>query len=121
MFRARMTLFYMGAVCLLVGILEPFTNRPVDPYSPLGLIQVLLLAVLGYVWCRADAAERGIVPPKGAAIMIAVFAIVGIPAYFARSRPWRAAVWASFKALGFLVLIQLLYIFGRGVGHVLHT
>jgi hypothetical protein len=44
-------------------------------------------AVLLFAWCKADATHRGIEPPNGAALLVGLFALIGIPYYYFRILP----------------------------------
>jgi hypothetical protein len=43
--------------------------------------------VLLFAWCKADATHRGIEPPNGAALLVGLFALIGIPYYYFRILP----------------------------------
>jgi hypothetical protein len=45
-------------------------------------VTIFPFAGLLLAWCKADAAHRGISPPDGAPLLVAIFALVGIPYYF---------------------------------------
>jgi predicted phage tail protein len=65
-------------------------------------------AVLLFAWCKADATHRGIEPPNGAALLVGLFALIGIPYYYFRILPpLRAAAHAA-TALALLVSSMVL-------------
>src|SRR5580698_6972960 len=45
-------------------------------------VTIFPLAGLLLAWCKADAAHRGINPPDGAPLLVAIFALVRIPYYY---------------------------------------
>ena len=60
------------------------------------VVSLFLFAVLLFSWCKADAAHRHIVPPPAAALLVGIFALVGIPYYFFRAFPaGRAAIYSA--------------------------
>jgi len=105
----------LGASFLLVGLAEPLTSRPGDLHSPLSLLHMAAIAVLLYLWCRADARARGYVPRNGVAILVAVLPPLGVPIYLFQSRPWRKAALSLLVAVGLLIGFTMLGAVGNEV------
>ena len=58
--------------------------------------------------CTADAAHRGIEPPTGAPLLVALFALVGIPYYYFRILPpLRATAHAAAALVVLVFLLEL--------------
>ena len=77
--------------------------------NDIGLLHGIILAVLMFSWCKADAAARNLTAPKGAALAVGLIAPLGLPYYLFRTRHWKAAAIAILKAIGFLVVCILLW------------
>ena len=90
----------------LFGVLE----TAVDP--DIAVIHMFLLAVLGFAWCKADVRARQIREPRGSALLVGAVGIIGVPMYFFRSRPARAAWFAMLCFVGFAAICVFAYIGG---------
>ncbi len=99
----------MGGMFAVAGVLEPHVAHPGTTLSPVGTAHTLVMAVLLFAWCRADAAARGIRPPPAAPLLVALMAIVGVPYYFFKVLPAARALVAIGKALLFLLLLLVVY------------
>lgn len=88
---------------LVAGVLEESAQTLNSPEGFVTLLHLIALAFLGFVWCKAHVASRGIREPTGSAFWVAAIAIIGVPLYFFRSMPWRQAAWSTLKAFGFLI------------------
>jgi hypothetical protein len=85
-----------------MGVLDALVPEArAQPFGEFDVGKGILVAALLFAWCKADAAERGISPPKGAPVLVALFPPVGVPYYFLRTRPWRAAAVSILKAFLF--------------------
>ncbi len=73
------------------------------PTAPAALAFVFVGLV--FFWCRFDAADRGVSLPRWNRVLIVALALVGVPIYFFRTKPWPGAVWATAKALSVLVAL----------------
>lgn len=104
---------------LVAGLVEPLD--PHAPYSAAGLVHTVIIAILLYSWCKADAAARQAEPPGVAALLVAFVPPLGIPYYLLRSRPWRKAFLAIAAAAGLLVLQLVLFEVGYAVSAYLRT
>lgn len=76
------------------------------------LLSIPTMAAI-YLWCRAEAAERGAVTPGRGPLWAAVFPPLMLPIYFLRTRRFSGAIKATAKALG--IYLCLLAIFLAGV------
>lgn len=65
-------------------------------------------AVLLFTWCKADASHRGMAPPPGAALLVGIFAVIGIPYYFFHILPPVRAAICSVYALAILAFSMVL-------------
>lgn len=117
--RHRLLLVLLGASFLLVGVIEPFTSRPGDLHSPLSLLHIAAIAVLLYLWCKADAKARNVIPRNGAAILVAIFPPLGIPVYLFQTRPWSKALLGVLGSIGLLVVFVALGIVGGVIADLL--
>jgi hypothetical protein len=98
----------MGGTSAVVGVLEPHVSHGGTPVSPLVTVYTLVMAILLFSWCKADASARGIAVPAAAPILVGLIAIVGVPYYYFRVLPFGRALNAIGKsALFFLLLIIL--------------
>src|SRR5271168_5484383 len=93
---------------LFAGAGAVFPHLP-DASAERGLSFLLsiICAPLLFVWCKAHAAARGIEAPSPAPLLVGLLAPVGVPYYFYRSMPWRAASVATFKALCYFVFLVI--------------
>ncbi|WP_299696306.1 hypothetical protein [Hydrocarboniphaga sp.] len=110
--RSTVVLIVVALTYILGGLVEPFVPNPGQPFNEATLVQNLLSAILGFTWCKLHTSERGIEAPAGSALFVGLFAPLGVPLYFFRSMPWKKAATSTLKAVGFLVLILVLF----GVG-----
>lgn len=69
--------------------------------------------ILLRLWVGADAAERGIPIPTGAAIFVPLLPIIGLPYYLLRSRAPRVALWQVPLAVAFMVALNYVYWVGQ--------
>jgi hypothetical protein len=88
------------------GVLAPF----VLPHEERGIAIAhgLLIGVGCYLWCKAEAQERGTMTPGRSALWAGVFPILGVPIYFFRTRPLGQATLATAKAFGLFFVFFLL-------------
>src|SRR5215469_10114012 len=85
-----------AVLSVAAGIFTAYTQHErVDP-SVVTFATIFPFAALLFAWCKADAADRGIEPPTGAPLLVALFALIGIPYYYFRILPpLRAAAHAA--------------------------
>jgi hypothetical protein len=112
--RAALPLVAIAVLFTAMGALLPHLS---DASEGRGLNFILSVAcsVLLFVWCKADAAARGIDPPSPSALLVGLLAPVGVPYYFFRSMAWPAACWATVKAICYAVSI---FVLAAGAAHV---
>lgn len=113
--RHRLLLVLLGATFFAAGLIEPFTSRPGDLHSPLSFLHMAAIAVLLYMWCRADAAARNASPRNGSALLAAIFPPLGVPFYLFQSRPWRKALLGVGLAIALLMLFLVLGVVGSAI------
>jgi len=119
--RHRLLLILLGISFLVVGLIEPFTSRPGDLHSPVSLLHIAAIAVLIYMWCKADAAARNTTPRRGAALFAALFPPLGIPFYLFQSRPWKRALLGVGVAIVLLMLFAVLGVVGSAISEQLRS
>jgi apolipoprotein N-acyltransferase len=98
----------MGGTSAVVGVLQPHVSQGGAPLSPLVTGYTLVMAILLFSWCRADASARGIAVPSAAPILVALLAIVGVPYYYFRVLPFGRALSAIGKSVLFFLLLIVL-------------
>ena len=103
--RPRLFLLLLALSFLVAGFADAFVSTPQSPNSIVAFVHTFFIAVLVYLWCKADAASRREPPPAGAPLFAALLPPVGVPTYFFRSRPLRPALVASGTALVYVVLL----------------
>jgi hypothetical protein len=65
------------------------------------------------LWVGADAVERGIPIPTGAAIFVPLIPIVGVPYYLLRSRSFLVGLLQACIAIVYLIVLGYLYWAGQ--------
>jgi hypothetical protein len=96
----------IAASFVVSGVLEAFA--PQQHLRAIALVHGVIIGVLCYLWCKADAAAQGRVPPGRSALVAGVFPLVGIPVYLFRTRPARRAAVTTLKAVGLLFVLAVL-------------
>lgn len=99
-------LFALAVSFVLSGIVEAFV--PERQLTGVALWHGLIIGVICYLWCKADAAARGAVPPGRSALLAGIFPLIGVPVYFFRTRSRRAALADTGKSLLFFVAVAVL-------------
>src|SRR2546422_306235 len=96
-------------ICLaLIFVMAAFYGFAMAVLGPIPTAPAALAFVfvgLVFFWCRFDAADRGVSLPRWNRVLIVALALVGVPIYFFRTKPWQGAVWATAKALSVLVAL----------------
>jgi hypothetical protein len=115
--KANRLLVAMGGTSAVVGVIEPHVSQVGTPFSPLVTAYTVVMAILLFTWCRADASARGVPVPAAAPILVALFAVVGVPYYYFRVLPFSRAL----SAIGKAVLFFLLLIVLQGVCYVVSS
>src|SRR5437868_5909316 len=101
MSKPRLLLGILVASFFVAALFEPIHPESGEIFSLAGLVHTLIIGFLLYAWCKADAAQRHVAPPLGAALLCAFIPPVGLPYYLFRSRPWPGAL------LGIAALVTL--------------
>jgi hypothetical protein len=96
-------LLLMALSFVVAGLVQPHVPDAARPLNASGVVHALVLSVLLFLWCKADAAKRKVTPPFAALLLVPFVAPIGIPYYFFRTMPRRAAVVATLTAFLFLV------------------
>lgn len=102
----RALVIAIGASFVVSGVLEALA--PQRHLRAIAFVHGVIIGVLCYLWCKADAAAQGRVPPGRSAIVAGVFPLAGIPLYLFRTRPARRAAIATLKAVGLLFMLAVL-------------
>jgi hypothetical protein len=92
----------------VAGALQQIFYANSDAANIVALVMFFPQIILLRLWVGADAAERGITIPTGAAIVVPLLAIVGVPYYLLRSRAHRVALWQVPLAIVFMIAISYL-------------
>jgi hypothetical protein len=91
-----------------MGVFEAYLARHQTDLRVATAASLFPFAILLFAWCKADASHRRIAPPPAAALLVGLFAVIGIPYYFFRILPpLRAAIYSA-CALGILAFSILL-------------
>jgi hypothetical protein len=98
-------LWILAASFVASGVLEDLLPAHVLANA---VLHGVVIAVICYMWCRADALTRGTVPPYGIPIIAGVLPFIGIPVYLFKTRPARAAWIGIAKAIGLVFGLAVL-------------
>ncbi len=96
------------ALSIACGIFQAYIRAQGKDLRIVMVSSTFPFAILLFSWCKADAAHRGIEPPVGAPLLVAMLALVGVPYYFYRALPWRKASLALFGAVCVFALMVTL-------------
>jgi protein-S-isoprenylcysteine O-methyltransferase Ste14 len=99
--RSTLLIFAFVASFVASGIIE--TVATPQAVQSIGFAHGILIGVIAYLWVKADANDRSTIPPGRSAILSGILPIVGIPAYFFRTRNWRQALGGSVRAVALLI------------------
>ena len=117
--RAHLMLALMGASFLAAGIVEPQFHS--NGETAIAVVHTIVIAILAFAWCNADAAARGIRPPSASALIAGLLPPLGMPLYLFRALPKGRALLMTIAGVGLIVVFFLLYIAGTYVGSRLDT
>jgi apolipoprotein N-acyltransferase len=87
----------------------PHVTHGADDLRAAGFLLAFPTGVALFIWCKLNAAERQIVPPAVAPLLVGVLAPIGVPFYFLRTLPLRSALLAIGKAVLFFCGLNLTY------------
>jgi hypothetical protein len=108
MIRSHGYLAGIALIAVVGGAIQQLLHAHMDAARISLAVTVFPTAICLYLWVRSDAAERGILMPAGATLLVPLIAIVGVPYYLIRTRPRGAALWQVLLAIGFAVSLSLL-------------
>ena len=111
MIRTRLISQLLAGSFFVAGAVEPFALKAGEPMSGAGFVHSIVIAILCFTWCKADAAARGLTS-LGGAVFAALLPPIGLPFYFFRTRPTRQAFLSCAKALLFFLLCVGLFMIG---------
>lgn len=94
---------------LLSGIIDGIYDEEGDLFGVSLAPQSLVLAFLGYAWCKAHQRARGIKLSNFYAMLVALIAFIGVPLYFYRTMPVKQASWSTLKAIGYFITTGVIY------------
>jgi hypothetical protein len=111
--RAHLLVALMGASFLVAGVVEP----RLQPSGQLAIAvgHTIVIAVLAFAWCNADAAARGIRPPSASALIAGLIPPLGIPLYLFRTLPKVTALLMTLVGIGLFVFFFVLHSAGSYV------
>ncbi|KPF70077.1 hypothetical protein IP84_02685 [beta proteobacterium AAP99] len=93
---------------MIVGILSPLRPLSVREQGATDLLIGVLTAVMVYTWCRAEAAERAVIPSGRFALWAALLPPVFFPVYLYRTRSARVATLTLVGSVLYYIAINLL-------------
>lgn len=109
----RWVVLAMAVVFAAAGLIEPHLPFGSHPQNAVTVVQTFIMAVLLFAWCKAHARTNAIQAPTGAALLVGVFPLVGVPYYAFRGYPWRRALrllaWAIATCIGLAALHLLCF------------
>ena len=108
----------MFGLHIVAGVLEATALRSAGPQA-IAVVLWVPLAVLLFMWCKADMEERRIDSPPGATVLVGLLAPLGVPYYFFRALPWQKAATATILAVVAFVGMQVTWQFGVFAGEFL--
>lgn len=112
--RTRFLLLLIAGTFLVAGLADPFMPPAGRLAALTGLAHGILFTVLCYLWCKADAGERG-TPHVGGAALAAFIPPIGLPVYFFRTRTVGKAFVSIGKSVLFVAASLAIYVLGAFV------
>ena len=97
----------MFGVSASLGVLQAYVRAQHQDFRIVTVISLFTFAPLLFAWCKADATSRAIALPPAAPLLVAMFALVGVPYYFLKSLPLRQAAVSIALAAGLFVLMMV--------------
>jgi len=108
---ARQLLIVLGLVWAITGTIEPHLPNAGEPLNAMGVVQGIATTVLLFAWCRAHARAHAIRPATGAALLVGIFAPIGVPYYAFRGFGLRGgARLIAFAIVGFVALMAVYFL-----------
>jgi hypothetical protein len=93
----------------IAGIVDSVLPTDNEIFTTSWIVHTLVLSVLLFAWCKTHASVRGMSPPPGAPLLVALIAPIGLPYYFFRAFQWRIALAALGKSVLVMILSLSLY------------
>jgi hypothetical protein len=122
MHKSRKILVAWLGVYALLGVLSGVTGLSEKNDRAFNVIAGIPTMILIYMWCRAEALERRVVVPSGYTMFASIFAPLGIPVYFLRTRkPVKSALVSIVKSFSFYIGAFLLLAVIETAIHALRT
>ena len=97
---------------LVSGLVDGYVGLQDGVWGVTHFAHGIVIAILCFAWCKADAQENGFDLPPGSPILCAAIAPIGIPLYLFRTRPFRRASVGTLKGVGVLILSVLVDVIG---------
>jgi hypothetical protein len=94
----------------ITGLVEPHLPNAGEPFSPIGMVQGFVTALLLFGWCKAHAEAHAIKPPLGAPLLVGLLAPIGIPYYAFRGYGLRGGARLIGLAVVALVAFAAIYL-----------
>jgi hypothetical protein len=111
--RSRKLLLCLLGLYAAYGAVVPHVAHRADDERAAGFLLGFPTAIALFTWCKLNAAERQIVAPSAAPMLVGGLAPVGIPFYFFRTLPLGAALLAIGKAVLFYCALMIAYAVAR--------
>ena len=120
--KSRKILAAWLIVYALLGVLSGVTGLSEMNERAFNVIAGIPTMILIYMWCKAEALERHAVVPSGYTMFASIFAPLGIPVYFLRTRkPVKSAMASTVKSFAFYVGAFLLLVVIEAAIHAVRT
>ena len=108
---ARQLLIVLGLVWAITGIIEPHLPNAGEALNAMGVVQGISTTVLLFAWCKAHARAHAIRPATGAALLVGIFAPIGVPYYAFRGFGLRGGARLIALAIaGFAALMAVYFV-----------
>jgi hypothetical protein len=101
--RSVLIIVLLSITFVIDGAIAPFV-MPKDELH-VALLHGLLIGILCYAWCRADAHERSQLSPGRSALWAGVFPLIGVPVYLFRTRAAGPAIASCLKTVAVVVAL----------------
>jgi drug/metabolite transporter (DMT)-like permease len=96
-------------MCVVWAVAGVLNARSGQRYSPTTLVAGVVFAGLIFSWCHVYAEEHGAKASIGWSILAALVAPIGIPLYFFRLQSPLRAMFATFLAVVFFIVLLSVY------------
>ncbi len=110
----------MAATSALAGLIEPHLPNAGQPINEISVAQAIGMSILLFGWCRAHARTNAIPTPPAAPILVALFAIVGVPYYafrgFGGKKGMALVAYALATAVGLYIVYVSCFILSAQLG-----